>query len=270
MTLSPSRVDEERTAPMELKISAATDLGLRREHNEDTLVTWMPDQSAERERSGALLVVADGMGGSKAGEVASRIAADTLVTTYRNAPGDDPLRRVANALETANATVHHESLLKHELHGMGTTCTAVVVRGSDIYVAHVGDSRAYLARDGHLRQLTQDHSLVAQLVAERHITAEQARVDPRRNVVTRSVGIGPTVEVDAFSLNGEFHAGDTLLVSTDGLHGVVGDAELLRAVSQPSLDQACDDLIALARERGGPDNITVILARLDRAAPESA
>ena len=270
MTHSPLRMDEELTAPMTLTISAATDLGLRREHNEDTLVTWVPDQPAERDRSGALLVVADGMGGSKAGEVASRLAADTLVASYREAPGDNLLGRVANALEAANATVHQESLLRHELHGMGTTCTAVVLHGADIHIAHVGDSRAYLVREGHIRQLTSDHSLVAQLVAERHITAEQARVDPRRNVVTRSVGVGPSVDVDAFSLTDEFHPGDTLLISTDGLHGVVGDAELMRAASQPSLERACDELVALARARGGPDNITVILARHEGAESASA
>jgi serine/threonine protein phosphatase PrpC len=270
VSLSPLRVDEDLKAPMKLTISAATDLGLRREHNEDTLVTWLPDRPEERARSGSLLVVADGMGGSKAGEVASRLAADTLVAAYREAPGDHPLERIAQALQTANATVHHESLSRHELHGMGTTCTAVVVRGSDLHIAHVGDSRASLVRDGHIRQLTHDHSLVAQLVAERHITAEQARVDPRRNVVTRSVGVGPTVEVDAFSLTDEFHPGDTLLISTDGLHGVVGDAELMRAASQPSLEKACDELVALARARGGPDNITVILARHERAASDPA
>ena len=262
MSASSSRIDEERNALMNVIISAATDQGLRREHNEDSFSTWVSDSPAERERSGALLVVADGMGGSKAGEVASRLAADTLVAAYRSGPGDDPLARLAGALVTTNITVHHASLAKPELQGMGTTCTAAVLRGADLHFAHVGDSRAYLVHEGAIRQLTRDHSLVAQLVADRHITPEQARVDPRRNVVTRSVGVGAAVEVDAFSVHSGFHSGDTLMLCTDGLHGVVSDAELLRLAAQADLAKACDELVALARERGGPDNITVILARL--------
>src|SRR5262249_23250846 len=145
---------------------------------------------------------------------------------------------------------------------MGTTCTALVLRGSDAYLAHVGDSRAYLIQDGAIRQLTRDHSLVAQLVREGQLTPDQAKVDPRRNVVTRSVGVGPHVEIDAEHEPGLLRPGDPVLVCSDGLHGVVADEELKAAASGPDLAQDCRDVIRLANQRGGPDNITVVLARV--------
>ena len=124
---------------------------------------------------------------------------------------------------------------------MGTTCTAVVLRGADAYLAHVGDSRAYLIQDGRIRQLTRDHSLVAQLVRDGQLTPEQAKVDPRRNVVTRSVGVGPHVEIDAEPVPVMLRAGDTVLVCSDGLHGVVADEELKAAASNADLAQGCAD-----------------------------
>jgi protein phosphatase len=168
-------------------------------------------------------------------------------------------------VEAANRTVYAESAAHPELSGMGTTCTAVVVRGSDAYIAHVGDSRAYLVRDGAIRQLTRDHSLVAQLVRDGQLTPEQAKVDPRRNVVTRSVGVGPHVEIDGQHEAGFLQPRDTLLLCSDGLHGVVADDELQAAASGPDLAQGCREAIALANRRGGPDNITVVMARVAAA-----
>jgi protein phosphatase len=127
----------------------------------------------------------------------------------------------------------------------------------------VGDSRAYLVRDGHIRQLTTDHSLVAQLVSQQLLTPEQARVDPRRNVLTRSIGVGEFVEVEGGALDGGLEPGDTVLVCSDGLHGLVRDEELARVAAMPDLSAACDTMIALAEERGGHDNITAVLARFE-------
>jgi len=250
---------------MILEVEAATDVGLRRAQNEDSYGEWIPAAADERGRRGALLVVADGMGGSRAGEVASRLAVDTVLRSYREAPGVDLLEDLLHAVEAANRTVYAESAAHPELSGMGTTCTAVVVRGSDAYIAHVGDSRAYLVRDGAIRQLTRDHSLVAQLVRDGQLTPEQAKVDPRRNVVTRSVGVGPHVEIDGQHEAGFLQPGDTLLVCSDGLHGVVADDELQAAASGPDLAQGCREAIALANRRGGPDNITVVMARVAAA-----
>jgi protein phosphatase len=243
---------------MNVQVHARTDIGLRRSQNEDHHAWWVSD--AGRADAVAVLVVADGMGGARAGEVASQIAADSVLAGARDlgaAVTPDDLRRV---VEAANHIVHEESLANPDRHGMGTTCTALVVRGEEALFAHVGDSRAYLIRQDTIRQLTRDHSLVAQLVEFQHLTPEQAKIDPRRNVVTRSLGVGPTVEVDTGTTRVE--NGDTLLLSSDGLHGLVEDDELLQHASDSDLDRACSALVDLAKARGGHDNITVILARV--------
>lgn len=248
---------------MTVKVSSATDAGLKRVQNEDSLGSWTPEDPGDRALRGVLLVIADGMGGSRAGEVASRLAVDTVLKTYREAGGGEPHQVLCRAVEAANRIVHDHSLVHPELRGMGTTCTALVVRDREAFVAHVGDSRAYEIRHGAIRQLTQDHSLVAQLVQSRQITPEQARIDPRRNLVTRSVGVGTHVEVDAACVDSMLQEGDTIMLCTDGLHGLVNDDELASAASGRDLDQACRDLVELARQRGGPDNISLILARLE-------
>jgi serine/threonine protein phosphatase PrpC len=246
---------------MRLVVKAVTDLGRKREQNEDCHATWIPDPGSSDARHGALLVIADGMGGSQAGEIASRITIDTVLREYRNDAVADPAAALLTAIERANEAVHRESLEHPDRGGMGTTCTAVVILDADIFVGHVGDSRAYLVHHGKIQQITQDHSLVQQLVRENQITAEQARIDPRRNVVTRSVGVGREVQVDAWRYGESLQPGDTVVLCTDGLHGVVQDAEIGELASGPDLEQAAHALIARANERGGPDNITVILAR---------
>jgi PPM family protein phosphatase len=246
---------------MGLVVKAMTDLGRRREQNEDCHATWIPDPTSPGARHGALLMVADGMGGSQAGEIASRITTDTVLREYRTDSAGDPAAALLHAIEQANEAVHRESLAHPDRGGMGTTCTAVVIRDRDVFIGHVGDSRAYMVHDGLIQQLTQDHSLVAQLVREQQITAEQARVDPRRNVVTRSVGVGKDVQVDAWQHDQPLGPDDTIVLCTDGLHGVIDDAEIGELASAPDLDQAAQSLIDLANQRGGPDNITVILAR---------
>jgi len=250
---------------MAVIVQSATDLGLKRSHNEDSHRCWVPDDPAEYERRGVLLLVADGMGGSKAGEVASRVAVETAMGAYRDDASDDPLDDLRRAVESANRVVHEQSTRDVELGGMGTTLTAAVIRGDQVLLAHVGDSRAYLVRNDRIVQLTRDHSLVAQMVRDRQLTPEQARVDPRRNVVTRSVGVEPEVEVDIGRVETALEHGDTLLLCTDGLHGLVSDEELCAAASDGDLNGACEDLVALARQRGGHDNITVLLARYEPA-----
>ena len=245
-----------------LRIVGASVVGLRREHNEDCFLIWSPEDASRRERQGELLVVADGMGGSVAGEVASRTAIETVLRVFQEPDGaaDQVLTR---ALQAAHQTIHRMSRESTDFTGMGTTCTAVAVRGRELSFAHVGDSRAYLVRDGHIRQLTTDHSLVAQLVSQQLLTPEQARVDPRRNVLTRSIGVGEFVEVEGGALDGGLEPGDTVLVCSDGLHGLVRDEELARVAAMPDLSAACDTMIALAEERGGHDNITAVLARFE-------
>jgi PPM family protein phosphatase len=246
---------------MDVQVRAATDTGLKRARNEDRYGLWLPGDPALRGRRGVLLVIADGMGGARAGEVASRIAVETVLEAYPGAPGE-PLEGLRFAFAAANHAVHAESLARRERGGMGTTLTALLLHGDEAFLAHVGDSRAYLVRAAAAFALSADHSLVAQLVRDGLLTPGQAREDPRRNVVTRCVGVAPLVEIDAARIAEPLRAGDTLLLTTDGLHGVVSDEELGAAGSDPDLDAVCGRLVALALQRGGPDNITVVAARL--------
>jgi PPM family protein phosphatase len=261
--VEPARIEPESHVPSPepgVSVAAATDVGQKREQNEDNHGVWNPETAEERDRRGVLLVIADGMGGAVAGEVASRLAVETVTQYYGIANGDPPgdLRR---AVEAANQTVHEKTRTEPSLQGMGTTCTAVALHGGYAWIAHVGDSRAYLLRGGQLHQLTRDHTLVAQLVEKQQLRPEQARTDSRRNVVTRSIGVAPRVEVDTFAI--EVEPNDKLLLCTDGLHGLVTDTDLADTMNDRSLEQACQDLIALANDCGGPDNITVIIAQIE-------
>ncbi len=220
----------------------------------------------------ALVVVCDGMGGSNAGEVASRMTADAVVREFTAHPGSDPAQMLNHAVESANTEVWDLSRTRADLNGMGTTCTALAVKDGHVMLAHVGDSRAYLVRAHHATQLTSDHSLVAQLVARQQLTPEEARHDPRRNVVTRSVGVGPEVEVELVTVGEPLQHGDTIVLCSDGLHGQVSDDEIAGAAMGESLEAACGELIELANERGGPDNITVAMLRYEQrgGAPQNA
>lgn len=250
-----------------LQLASLTDVGRKRSGNEDSHAVWVSDDPAEFARRGALLVVADGMGGANAGEVASRLAADTVVESFRADTGNDPAYALRIAVEAANAKVHGQAQADSSQRGMGTTCTAVAVRGDTVWIGHVGDSRAYLIRGGEIHTLTHDHSLVAELVERGHLTEADAKHDPRRNVVTRSVGALADVQVDAEEIEERLQNGDSLLVCSDGLHGQVTDSEMAMLVSENEIDEACTALIALANERGGPDNITAIIVRIPGTPP---
>ena len=225
---------------------------------------WVPEGDRPAHAADALLVVCDGMGGSNAGEVASRMAADTVVREFTTAASKDMAATLANAIQTANAKIWEHSRSLAELNGMGTTCTALAIKGDQALMGHVGDSRAYLVRAHRARQLTSDHSLVAQLVARNQLSAEAARNDPRRNVVTRSVGVGPELEVDIVPLGEPMRTGDTIVLCSDGLHGQMSDDEIASFAMGESLVEACNDMIELANARGGPDNITVAMLRFER------
>jgi len=244
--------------------AAATDVGRRRTGNEDSYMVWNAAPGEPPHAADQLVIVCDGMGGSNAGEVASRMAVDTVARVFASAPEADPAQALAHAVEVANDEIWELSRTRPDLNGMGTTCTALALKGDHVMVAHVGDSRAYLVRGHRAMQLTTDHSLVAQLVARNQLTAEEARHDPRRNVVTRSVGVGPEIEVDLVAVDEPLRAGDTLVLCSDGLHGQVSDDEIAGFAMGESLEGACNDLIELANERGGPDNITVAMLRFQQ------
>jgi len=227
---------------------------------------WVAGADGQPHAGDALIVVCDGMGGSNAGEVASRMAADTVVREFAAAaPGDTPAA-LSHAVQVANSEIWEHSRSNADLNGMGTTCTVLALKADQALVAHVGDSRAYLVRAHRARQITTDHSLVAQLVARNQLSPEEARNDPRRNVVTRSVGVGPEIEVDVVDMGEPLRNGDTLVLCSDGLHGQMSDDEIASFAMGESLEEACRDMIELANARGGPDNITVAMLRFERNA----
>ena len=225
-----------------------SDLGRQRQGNEDNYYVRAP-----------LFVVADGMGGAQAGEVASEMA----VRSFEGGlPDGDPRERLVETIEAANARIHERSRADSQRAGMGTTLTAAYVAEDAVVVAHVGDSRCYLLRGGDLVRLTRDHSLVGELVARGKLTEEQAEAHPQRSVITRALGPEPSVQVDADVFPAR--AGDVFLVCSDGLTSMVPEAEVKRLLlSGGSLDRIGRSLIAAANEAGGRDNITVILFRLE-------
>ena len=251
-------------------IASATDLGRKRTGNEDSHALWIADDAATRAERGLLLVVCDGMGGASAGEVASQLAVQTVAQRFRATLDEDPDEALRNAVELANAAVHDQATANAEQRGMGTTCTAVVLRGRQLWIGHVGDSRVYAVRAGQIRPLTRDHSLVAELVEKGHLSAEEAKTDHRRNVVTRSVGALDHVDVDAELAFDGIEPGDVFVVCSDGLHGQVSDAEIAAIASEHAPAEACTALIDLANERGGPDNITAIVVRRAGVAGQAA
>jgi protein phosphatase len=226
-----------------------TDTGRQRRENEDSVYARAP-----------VFVVADGMGGAQAGEVASRIAVEAF---ERGLPdGGSPEERLATLVRDANRRIHELSRAEHERAGMGTTLTAALLDDAELAIAHVGDSRAYLYRAGELRRLTQDHSLVQELVDRGKLTEAQAEEHPQRSIITRALGPEPTVKVDTRTY--PVRDGDVLLLCSDGLTSMISEekiAEVLGAGSR--LDRAADRLIAEANAAGGRDNITVVLTRFE-------
>lgn len=272
--LHPGRRAEPRPLPpRRLAVAARTDRGVTRPGNEDTI--YAGEFTAGASRIGTLLVVADGMGGHQAGDVASSLAVAALkrsLTEALNAslPADDQAWHalLRGAVQEANRQVYAHAQADAARRGMGTTLTMAVVTETRAHLAHVGDSRAYLLNPAGVTgegsiwtQLTVDHTLVARLVDIGQLTPEQARVHPQRHMLYRSLGADPVTEVDALSQ--ALAAGDVLVLCSDGLVNHVEESELARIVLEtPDEDLACERLIALANERGGQDNISVVIARV--------
>jgi serine/threonine protein phosphatase PrpC len=225
-----------------------TDVGRQRTANEDSLMVSPP-----------MFAVADGMGGAKAGEVASAVAVEAVENARdSNEPAEAQL---ASIVRDANRRIYELAVADESRRGMGTTLTLAKVHGDEVSLAHVGDSRAYRMRDGELSQLTRDHSLVAELERTGQITAEAAERHPQRSIITRALGPEPDVEVDTYTLAGR--DGDLFLICSDGLTSMISDDEVTSILrSSGSLDEAADALVLAANQSGGKDNITVILFRL--------
>jgi serine/threonine protein phosphatase PrpC len=232
-----------------------TDTGLQRRANEDSLLVRSP-----------LFVVADGMGGAQAGEVASSVAVEAFRGGLRDS--SDPEGSLVAQVEQANSRINELSRANVEHAGMGTTITAVFVGEQEVSIAHVGDSRAYCLRDGELLRLTDDHSLVDELIRQGKLTPEEAEEHPQRSVITRALGPEATVEVDVRSFRGR--PGDVYLLCSDGLTTMLGEGKLLDVLSSHErLRDAGEALIAGANAAGGKDNITVVLLRLEEVLTEA-
>lgn len=246
---------------MRVRWAAATHPGRRRASNEDAFCA-RPDLG--------LFIVADGMGGHVAGEVASRLAVDTIESVIASGscwPPDSrnctlPERRLEEGFAQAAAAIASETLRQPRLRGMATTASALLVSATDSAIGHVGDSRVYLWRDGLLQQLTRDHSWVAEQVTLGLLSPAEARQHPWRNVVTRALSASDPPQVELSPL--QLQAGDRLLISSDGLHGVISDERIAAVLgTETDLERACQQLIADANGAGGPDNITTLLLEID-------
>jgi protein phosphatase len=233
-----------------------TDVGRQRSANEDSLVVDPP-----------LFAVADGMGGAKAGEVASAVAVEAVEGATEST--EPPEAQLAGIVREANRRIYDLAVADESRRGMGTTLTLAKLHGDEVSLAHVGDSRAYRLRDGELEQLTRDHSLVAELERSGQITPEAAEHHPQRSIITRALGPEPEVEVDTYTLAAR--DGDLFMICSDGLTSMISDGEvgsILRSAG--SLDEAADELVRAANQSGGKDNITVILFRLAEEASAGA
>jgi serine/threonine protein phosphatase PrpC len=239
-----------------------SDVGQKREVNEDSFGRFEPSPGEASWERGVLYVVADGMGGHAAGDVASRLAVETILEEYYQSPGwSDAAQGLRLAIEWANEIILRRSQEDIGLRAMGTTVVAAVVQDDRLTLANVGDSRAYLLREGRLQQLTRDHSWVAKAVEEGVLAPDQARGHPDRNVIYRSLGAAPTVEVETYTHT--LYPGDRVLLCTDGLTDVMPDDLIAEVGGGVDLAGAADQLVAGANNRGGPDNITVTLLELE-------
>lgn len=250
---------------MKLDFYGQTDVGRKREKNEDSLSIV---------DSTGLFMVADGMGGHQGGECASRLAVKTVSEILKQV-FEDPEATLAEddifdrsspgeilkyAIRQASQRIFEEASQNPHLKGMGTTAVALLLRDSQGYIAHVGDSRAYLIRDGKIRQLTSDHSLVAEQLRAGFITADEMKKHKFKNIITRSVGFQSEVDVDLLVRSPE--EGDQFLLCSDGLTNLVDDSDLAKIVSKNSAKDACQKLVELANKHGGDDNVTVVIATI--------
>lgn len=238
-----------------MKSCCVTDVGQKRTMNQDFVY-------ASDEPVGGLpnlLIVADGMGGHQAGDLASRYTVEAIINSVKKNQERNPIRVLRAAIEAANAKVLEKAGSDENLYGMGSTVVAATVVDDYLYVANVGDSRLYLIRD-HIRQITRDHSLVEEMIRLGELDREQARNHPDKNIITRAIGVRRNVMVDFFDLRLE--KDDTILLCSDGLSNMIEDAEIEQIVKKGrELSKTAMDLIAKANQNGGKDNIAVVLAR---------
>ncbi|MFZ0808329.1 MAG: Stp1/IreP family PP2C-type Ser/Thr phosphatase [Candidatus Sulfotelmatobacter sp.] len=254
-------VDSAKTKPG-IEIASLTDVGLQRANNEDSYLYWEPESDEDFRRKGRLAVVADGMGGYEGGQEASRLAVETVRAVYDGSFNGDPQATLTAAIAAAHDNIQRYALDHPDLSGMGTTCTAVSIVDQRLYFAHVGDSRLYLIRNGAVSRLTRDHSYVGRLVESGIVRSEDAESHPQRHILTAALGSGRDVEPDVPPQPLQLENADSLILCTDGLWSMVAEKELAQAVQSKSPAETCLTLVNLALQRGGPDNITLLVLRV--------
>lgn len=240
-----------------VELASLTDVGCSRENNEDSYGYWEPEDDASFAALGRLAIVADGMGGHEGGQIASRTAVEVFAETYASSAETDSQKRLLNALAEAHHRIQRKAREDPGLSAMGTTCTAFALVNSRLYFVHIGDSRLYLSREGKLRPLTRDHTLIARLIESGAIRPEEAENHPQKHVLTSALGVPDDIEIDFPPEPVPIQPGDVLLICTDGLWGQMDLSEIQHVIASQSPKDACRALIQLAKDRGGPDNITV-------------
>ncbi len=254
------KAQKARRIKLVTALGARTDLGRIRENNEDKFEFYMPEDEETLARKGWFFAVADGMGGHSAGQIASELALKTTISSYYS--DDSPIveESLRAAIAKANALIFDTSRAVLERSGMGTTITALVLRGDEAFVAQVGDSRCYLMRNGRLTQITEDHSWVNEQVKRGGLSREEAECSPFKNVITRSLGTSPTVEVDLFTQ--DIMPGDVFLLCSDGLSGELSDDEIRDVLAGECASVAAWKLVDRALENGGHDNVTTLVVAI--------
>ncbi|MFO1428661.1 MAG: Stp1/IreP family PP2C-type Ser/Thr phosphatase [Candidatus Competibacteraceae bacterium] len=251
---------------MQFDICLLTDPGSCRPHNEDCIRWIEPRDQRLLDRKGILAMVADGMGGHRAGQLASHLAVEAVTRSYYHNQCNHPLRALQEAFIDANRLIYRTSQRNHSYRGMGTTGTALVLKNHRIYFAHVGDCRLYRLRGKKLDLLTEDHTLVMEMYKQGLIDFEDIKNHPQRNIITRALGTRPEVSISTHHLRYPVKIGDCFVLCSDGLYDLVGDDEIKCYVVANSPNSACRKLIALAKRRGGYDNISIGIFAVRAAA----
>src|SRR3954465_14531529 len=247
-----------------VELASLTDVGCKRENNEDSYAYWEPANDADFAELGRLAIVADGMGGHEGGQIASRLAVETFIKAYAAARDSDPQKRLLTALKDAHLRIQQRAKQDAHLSSLGTTCTALALIDTRLYFVHVGDSRLYLLREGKLQILSRDHTLIARLVEKKLIRPDQVQDHPQKHILTSALGIpGEELEIDAPPKPLHLDAGDILMLCTDGLWGQMQASEIEQSLVSQAPAAACRSLVDLAKKRGGPDNITLQVLRID-------
>lgn len=245
-----------------IELGNLTDVGCQRDENQDSYCYAEPESDAEFQKKGRLVIVADGMGGYEGGAIASAIATDVVRATYAASDSDDPETALTEALIAAHFAIRNYAYEHPQQANMGTTCTAAVLRDGHLIYGHVGDSRLYLMRDGRITRITRDMTVTERMIEQGLLTREQAEDHPDCHVLTAAMGVGESVAAEFPQEPIAISGNDILLLCTDGLHDLVRDEEMLAAASQHPPGEACHQLVDTAKSRGGHDNITVQIVKI--------